>query len=284
MTPERSEPRRATVRIRADRVEKEVGSGAERTAEKYRVLQRIGDECGFRAPGVLDVKGGVISLERLDGIRSVRELYWDAMRRRVELAAVRMLWIRIGEVLAAIHACSPRPGNSDWIPPVGFAADLVRYGNTVGYDANVCSAPLHADFGFANVFFRGAPPWDIVVIDPCADGYSTYDDWVAGPVYVDVGKMLLSLEGKVAAYRQPFLDRRTVGSLQVSFLAGYAAGGARLDPLTAFAYAYALGRCYFAKRYAALRGIAMSTLYNRLWKGNFPWTRKQRQLEISVEA
>lgn len=272
----------ARVRVFDDRVEKRVGKGAERTAAKYRLLHDISAASGFVAPDVLatDRRAGTVVLERIDDITSVRDVYWALMRGKVDPHVAAGLWRRIGAVLAMIHRHRPADRGETWVAPASFRRKLAAYGSVATAGAPVPMATVHGDFGFANVFVRGSAPWQIVVIDPCHDGYSTTADWTYGPTYLDLGKMLLSLEGKVPLAWQAFLDRASICLLQEAFLEGYAeVSGTAPDTRECCAYAYGLADLYCAARYPVLSQLALGILFNRSWKRNYPWSIKKQQLD-----
>lgn len=273
---------RGGVDIREEAVIKTIGGDVDEVAEKYEAIWQLSREpaAGFAAPRVLDtdVAQGAVVLERIPDVRSIRELYLRFMKGSASAATAEAAFHRAGHVLALLHEHLLRPGAAEWDPPRPFTAALKRYG--VRRDPGVSTDPvqLHGDFGFANVLFRTGKGGDIelVVIDPCPDGYSTGTNWCLGPRYVDIGKMLLSIEGKVPLLRQPLLRQPKVRLLQASFLRGYGVvRDVTQDAEACFAYAYGLAACYFEYRYPIGRGLATAFLYNR-FRRNFPLEVKLR--------
>lgn len=266
---------RFPVRILHDTVEKSVSSEPARIADKYRNIRCIGEKSGFLVPRVLEVRpeDGVVVFERIRPLRSVRDWYLAAMEDPDALGLARKVFYRIGRSLAAIHDGSYSHSGEAWVPSDVFCHAVRKYGGSLDSDADNM-VELHADFGFANVFTcdetisEDAP---LVIIDPCADGYSTFNDWCRGSRYVDIGKMLLSLEGKVSARHQLRLRQEVIIDLQSSFLQGYGEHiGKILDVGLGYAYAYGIGACYFYRRFGPIGRFGNYMLYNRLWKRNYP--------------
>lgn len=267
------------VQMRESTVEKTTQGDVYRVAEKYQALHKLGSEGGFLAPSVVgvDEARSMVILERIRGIRSIREHYREFMKKEADESGIASVFEHAGRVLAWIHLKLDCPNAYEWRPDGKFLHAITRYGLDGFALREEEMVQLHGDYGFANVFTRervGGKP-EIVIIDPCGDGYSTRHDWCRGPRYVDVGKMLLSIEGKVPLSWQFLVRRRDVRSLQNAFLKGYEDFcGVILDRTLCFSYAYALGACYFSSRYSLCGRQAAAIMYNRIWRGNFPLKRK----------
>lgn len=264
------------VRIRKHTVEKYVGPEAESTAEKYRSLSVISVECDFTAPKVLSVdsRNGVITLERIRGIISFRDIYCDFMQENLDEDTSVRITSKIGETLGHIHNNLKSDREMQWRPSAEFAQGLKTYGFANPVNIDECRVQLHGDYGFANVWLKNGEE-KVVVIDPCNDGYSCRSDWNYGPIYLDIGKMLLSLEGKVPLQKQPRITSDKVQILQGAFLDGYKrVGNLDVDIPSCFAYSFALASCYFSSKYPILKKLAIFALYNSWWKKNFPLHRK----------
>jgi hypothetical protein len=278
-------PVTARVRLMDGRVEKLIGEHVAPIARKYDAIHRIALHEGFVAPKVVsyDERDGMLVLERIERLVSIRELYWLFMVKRSDEAIGLALMRRAGEILASLHLGLQSAQFSEWTPCASFTAALQDYGYHQTDMGTVPHAQLHGDFGFANIFVQGAFRLDspLVVIDPCADGYSSCEDLDRGPVYLDVGKFLVCLEGLIRPSRQLFLDPHKIARLQNAFLDGYAAKVPyAVDRVACFAFAYALGRLYFSKLYPRSKWLAIRMLYNRPWKRNFPLERKLETLAL----
>ena len=271
------------VEIHEDKVIKRVPSDVGLVAEKYRALHKISAGADFRAPVVLGIDGKnmTIALERIHDIESSRVAYREFMSAAEPSNHSLKLFERIGKSLAYIHStlyCDMRC--KVWKPSRLFASAVEDYGFTESlWPENEPLVQLHGDYGFANVMVRGldqANP-EIVIIDPCSDGYSCAYDWAQGPRYLDLAKMLLSLEGKVPYTYQYCIRNKRVCQLQGAFIKGYEAiYGRNLNLSLCYAYAYALGVCYFSARYPVSGGLRKTVLYNRRLRKNFP-------LDVKVE-
>jgi hypothetical protein len=242
-------------------------------ATKYDAVHQVGLEAGFIAPRVLAVRSDRIVLERLFDMVPLGELYLTRDPERVD-----SLMSNVGTVLGRLHQGLVTDIASAWSPPEGFRAALRDY---LGWDVDLAfldAAVLHCDYSFANVFVTGGEQPRIVVIDPCANYGSTFDDWTRGPVFLDIGKMLSCLEGQISARRQ--LRRpspKRVESMQRRFLAGYEqASGLKLDHDVAHAFAYGVAWAQFRRRYGRLGRLHSAVLYNR-FRGNFPARAKTEQ-------
>jgi hypothetical protein len=112
------------------------------------------------------------------------------------------------------------------------------------------------------------------ILDPCPNFGTTFDEWEIGPIYIDIGKMLSCLEGQV-----PFGDRARIPSkeviwmLQSRFLEGYCSQGVGVDIGLAHAFAYAVSRAQFLKRFPTVGAFRHRFLYNR-FRQNYPLKRK----------
>ncbi len=271
---------RPEVRVLASTVEKAVLGSVDLVARKYQSLHRVASEATFVCPAVVGVDRtkNVVILERVQGIVSVRDAYRLVMKGRKPIDDGVAVFQAAGAALARIHEELKSGVSQEWQPSSAFKDATRRYG---------CEWPernlendvveLHGDFGFANVLmlqdYRGPPI--IVIIDPCADGYSTIHDWCSGPRYVDIGKMLLSLEGKVPLRCHLAIDSEKVKVLQIAFIRGYEEiYGKELDLDLCFAAAFALGCLYFEARFSFLGRIAQGAIYNRLWRYNKPLRAK----------
>ena len=265
--------------VRENTVEKTIRGDVQKVAEKYQALHKLSRESGFVAPTSIsiDEARNMVILERIHGIRSIREPYREFMKNQADETAVLSMFERAGRALAWIHLKLIRPDASEWTPDTIFLNAVSRYGLDEFKLGEEEKVQLHCDYGFANVFIRerSGEEADIVIIDPCAEGYSTRYDWCCGPRYIDVGKMLLSLEGQVPLSWQPMIRRDGVRRLQNAFLDGYEnVSGISLDRALCFSYAYAIGVCYFSSRYSPVGRLAAAVMYNRIWKRNFPLKRK----------
>jgi len=239
------------------------------TARKYTEVHRIGAMYGFLAPRVLDVRSNWLVLERIHGLVSIRDLYLSAHSALVD-HAVR----RAGEVLALLHRELPTANTLHWKARPDFESAFRRFGAPLPATTVEPSAVLHGDYSFANVFITVDAPQQVVVIDPCANGGSTFDDWTKGPIYVDIGKMLACLEGQVSIPNQlkrPSVDR--VNLLQRQFVDSYQSVGSEIDLGIAHSFAYAAAATQYRRRYGRASNIHQTILYNR-FRGNFPLHRK----------
>jgi hypothetical protein len=270
---------RTPVRILEQTVEKVVTGDVQALADKYRDLRQIGQKAGFVVPAVQHVRGdgNTLVFERIHHMRSIRDWYLESMGDPSLLEITAGLFHRVGAILAAIHAGEYSHEGETWSPPVRFSSAVAEYmEGAVGEEGD--AVELHGDFGFANVFTCGQEPSGchrLVVIDPCADGYSTFNDWCRGPRYVDLGKMLLSLEGKVSLRHQGRLRPTVIRALQQSFIRGYGDhAGVPVDPAMSYAYAYGAGACYFRYRFGPLGRYANRMIFNRGWKRSFPLVTK----------
>jgi hypothetical protein len=261
------------VEIFAHHVEKYTSNPAS-TARKYAAVHQIAASNGFLAPRVIEIRTDRILLERMHAMRSLGAIYLNGTRREMEAAVGRA-----GEVLALLHNGLQESGAVTWSPPSGFAEALQRFlGRRVDIE-DLPHASLHGDYSFANVWVSCAPAQSIIIIDPCPNFCSTFDDWTVGPAYLDIGKMLSCLEGQISAYRQ---HRRPsparVNELQQKFLEGYGSLGRPSDSEMAHAFAFAVSSAQFYRRFGRLSALHRFALYNR-FRGNFPSWRK---LQTSV--
>jgi hypothetical protein len=242
-------------------------------ARKYAAVYDIAVANGFLAPKVLEVRSGSVILERLGDMAPLESLYLTNDPGAIDPAITRA-----GEVLALLHNNLPRADAVRWSPPPGFMDEIARY---LGRRPDIRSLPdasLHGDYSFANVWVTRDNPRSIVIIDPCANFGSTFDDWTVGPIFVDIGKMLACLEGQVALRRQHRRPSSTrINDLQRRFIDGYGRFGSRPDMETSNAFAFAVSSAQFYRRFGRASAIHRFALYNR-FKGNFPSYRKQRQV------
>jgi streptomycin 6-kinase len=257
------------VEVFADHVEKYTADPAS-TARKYAAVHDIARLHGFLAPRVLDVRPDRVLLERMRDMQSLRELYVAG-----DSAALDAVVARAGEILALLHDNLPKADGIDWSPPPGFLDLAQRY---LGRPVDMFALPratLHGDYSFANVLVTRQPPQSVVIIDPCPNFGSTFDEWTVAPVYIDVGKMLACLEGQIPIRRQH--RRRSsarIAELQDKFIHAYEGSGRILDSDIAHAFAYAVASAQFYRRYGRLSAFHRFALYNR-FRGNFPLSRKQ---------
>lgn len=271
------------VRLLPDRVEKYVGGGIEAAGDKYEAVWKVANESGFVAPRLIgrDRDRGVLLLERIREAENVGLWY----RRFLENAVDEDSWFDVvaeaGRTLASLHRGLANVGAAVWRPPTEFSGALCAYGFDGKTLRDLPTRQLHGDFGFSNVHVRGSPSGEfrIVVIDPCADGYSCDDDIVIGPVHLDIGKFILCLEGLLPLRYQFRLRRQAILRSQVAFLDGYERHSPlRVDWEAAFAFAYGLGALYLRRAYPRTRSLVRRLLYNRRWKGNASLTTKMAQV------
>jgi hypothetical protein len=251
-----------------DRVEKEVAVPA-LTAGKYAAVHEVGLASGFIAPRVLGANSRFVLLEHIPDIRSLRDLYISRDRKALDLAVGRA-----GEILGLLHAKLHHASAACWTPPPKFVEDLQGYTGTHIDIERMPRAILHGDYSFANVFVQGNVPEKLVIIDPCANYGSTFEDWTSGPIYIDIGKMLSCLEGQVSPrhqHRVPSAGR--IAELQERFIGGYERFGAVIDRSIAHGFAFGVASAQFRRRFGRLSGLHRLALYNVL-RGNFPGTRK----------
>jgi len=256
------------VRIRDNHIEKYTSDPA-KTARKYTAVHEVARAFGFVAPQVYDTYPDHIVLERIHDIVSLREMYLGAEPDLLDTAVSRA-----GEVLARLHANLPRVEGVVWSPSPRFVADLRRYDSCEIDISALPNSTLHGDFSFANVFIGKSHSDQIVVIDPCPNFGSTFDEWAVAPVYVDIGKMLACLEGQVSLrylHRRPSTAR--VEQLKDCFLTAYEGSGPKLDRYVANAFAFAVASAQFHRRFGLLSEVHRTVLYNRI-RGNFPGARK----------
>lgn len=275
-------PRREKVETVGDTVLKTVHGSVDEVAEKYQAIWRVSKKVpgAFSAPRVLgaDAERNAVVLERLPDVHSIREVYLDFMIGTAPASTAEAVFHQAGHVLALLHQNLWRPDAARWHPPHRFKAALKKYGMAGDVVTPFEPVQLHGDYGFANVLCRSrdGEALDLVIIDPCQDGYSTETDWCLGPRYVDIGKMLLSAEGKVPLVRQPLVRRRKVRLVQSWFLGGYSSVRDVNDEVdVCFAYAYGLAACYFGYRFAVGGALATGIIYNR-FRRNFPLAAKLR--------
>ena len=261
--------RNSRVHIFEDRVEKFTGTPAE-LARKYAAVHEVAAANGFRAPQVLNVRPDRVVLERLTDMEPLESLYVEGDRQTLARAIHRA-----GEVLALLHADLPSSNAAEWSAPQRILGAVRRY---LGRDVDISQLPhatLHGDYSFANVWFTRGSSQSIVIIDPCANFGSTFDDWTVAPVYVDVGKMLACLEGQIPLRRQHLRPSPSrVNELQRHFIEGYERFGPKLDVEMAHAFAFAVSSAQFYRRFGRLSALHRFALYNR-FRGNFPASRKQ---------
>jgi hypothetical protein len=267
------------VRMGPHSIEKRVAGSADEVAEKYDRIHELGKKFGFIAPAAIsvDLIQNIVVMERIHAVRSIRDVYLGFMSGSVKSEMALEIFGQAGRVLAVLHSNLQHRNSPKWYPQPCFTKAVKRYGFNEIRRPSSEEVELHCDYGFANVLFRqpAGGKIEIVVIDPCQDDYSTLHDWCRGPQYVDIGKMLLSLEGKVSLGNQILLRRGKIRALQERFLKGYASVR-RVSYEPGFAYAYGLGECYFARRYPVIRRLGMNVVYNTLVKGNFPLAVKMK--------
>lgn len=243
---------------------------AMQVAAKYDAVHHIALEKSFIAPRVLGISDS-ITLEKLNNIISLRDIYIDCHLSRDAAGNSRDLIRRAGEVLGHLHAFMPTTTN-EWVASKQFCTALKRYG-WENWDAQLDRATLHGDYSFANVFVEQTTG-KIAVIDPCPNGSSSFLPWECGPIYVDIGKFLACLEGQVPLRNQVSLSRKRCNLLQKDFIDGYqCASGKLIDLPTAFAFAYGTAKAQFLNRHNNLGQVKAAFLYNRL-RRNFPLTKK----------
>ena len=261
--------RNSRVQVFEDRVEKFTETPAA-MARKYDAVQAIAAANGFRAPRVLKVGPDRVVLERITDMEPLENLYVGGDREALS-GAIR----RAGEVLALLHSKLPSNDTAEWPAPERIVGAVRRY---LGRDADLSRLPratLHCDYSFANVWVTRGSPRSIVIIDPCANFGSTFDDWTAAPVYVDIGKMLACLEGQIPLRRQHLRPSPArVNELQHQFIEGYERFGPKLDVEIAHAFAFAVSSAQFYRRFGRLSALHRFALYNR-FRGNYPAARKQ---------
>lgn len=250
-------------------------------ASKYNAMHKISEAGGFIAPQVLEVREhhGEIDLEKIDPIENLRSLYLQAMSNASAFRHITELLKRVGGVLGNIHNnLATKEQKTNWQPSTVFCRALHTYGWLSGMDSmSDGQVQLHGDFGFANIFLKpkSSSPPDVVVLDPCSDGYSCLDHWCYGPRELDIGKMLLSLEGKVSLRQQIKIRKKVINRLQKAFIEGYESEiGNPVDVEKCFAFSYALGACYFMSRSRLKKNFGLTILFNDLWKDNYPINKK----------
>ncbi len=272
-------PPNSLVVIKSNSVEKVVEENLHEVAEKHSLISEIGRRNDFIAPRVITCipQKKCIIMEKVSGITSMRDLYWAYLRNGVDKIVFDSLIRKCGESLASIHNELRMPCDCLWEPSPVFLKAVERYGADPDKLSIGPTVVLHGDYGFANVFFQGPLSVEspIVVIDPCADRYSSVQDIQYGPAHLDVAKFLLSLEGKISLSRHIFLTAKKVRHAQKVFLEGYISSSMyTIDISESFIYAYALAECYFRKMHPLIFPFSLKLLYNNQWKENFPLTTK----------
>ena len=196
--------------------------------EKAEALRRLAERQSFVVPRVIDasLEHGVIRFEYLPGLQSIRELYLAACRSRLRAAVAEEAFREAGRALACIHAELKLDGTATWQAPAALIEALRREGESTQLLSACGTEPvtLHGDYGFANVFVTGDDSRRIVVLDPSANGFTTFASNERGPRFVDLGNMVSCLQGLVPVRHYPSMDWSRAASLVESFLTGYESG------------------------------------------------------------
>ena len=120
----------------------------------------------------------------------------------------------IGHFLRNLHSITPRKHWALWQAP-----RYIFWSHAYDWLDSKKGVTLHGDFGFGNILIDEFN--DNIVIDPCADGYSTYFDNIIGPHELDVAKMIVCLLGKYPALKFISYSRNLSLMLILEFLKSY---------------------------------------------------------------
>lgn len=272
------------VRVYSDHVEKEVPSDVANVAAKYSAIHDIAVSHEFIAPEVISCSKdtNLVTLSNIDNIVSVRELYWKYMIDCIDETDCLDFIKRVGQTLAVIHNDLDLSEYSKWSSGDDFEYYLKKYGYTHNNIEYSPQAILHGDYGFSNIFsvnhFNVDSP--VVIIDPCADGYTSLSDIEYGPVYLDIGKFLMCLEGLISPQKHLFIKIDKINRAQISFINGYASKSRHaINYVSCFAFSYAIASMYLRQAYPHTHILALKLLYNGLWKRNYPLQDKLKQIE-----
>ena len=256
----------------------------EAARSKYEAIHQLGLVHGFHAPAVLacDQATGALTLEKVEGITSLRQHYIGYLRDPSAGDGFLSMVRTAGEALAHIHHGLEADSAADWTASPEFEAAFARYGLAPGALMSGPTRLLHCDYGYSNLFVQdlGSGQSRLVVLDPSPDGSTSMRHWLRGPVHLDIGRMLGCLEGAaVPLMLTSRLAPRAVWRAQDAFLGGYEAiAGTRPDPYVALGWGYALFATQASQR-SRVRGYFRRNLrYNSWPRKNFPVARKADQI------
>lgn len=245
---------------------------------KALALWELAVQEGFCAPRPLtvDTARGVIVYAHLGKMRCIREVYLDYMKApRADQRCLELIGAS-GQVLAKLHKGLKLADTTEWAGTSMLFRDIEKVGgrNVQEFTKTCPQACLHTDYGFSNVAVSNQNGTDkLVVFDATANGYSSYSTAEVGPIYVDIGVFLGTLDGRVPLRHYPQMKWNRLREVKEAFLSGYEAAAQRpVDRLWASRFAYGIGLSYLRTRrckWGPLSSLPGLLLYNSL-KGNVP--------------
>ena len=208
----------------------------------------------------------------------LRESYTRFLKRRKTDTELLELLKQAAHALAKLHGELELPTRSEWHVPKAFheASHLLGVEFPLGPILDAPHAFLHCDFSFSNLRHAGG---ELRLYDPSANMHTTFETNQHGSIYVDLGTIMASLNGRVLLRHHALIRWSRIRSAKELFLSEYEqASGSTIDAALAEMMGFVIAFASFTRWHGTgiRRRLSMAALYNRL-KGNVGWISRIRR-------
>lgn len=223
-------------------------------------------------PVSLNNDNNTINYEIVHFDESIRNIYLQCMKSKYQLPEESYLLEKTGEILGIIHTNLKLDTKHLWNMPKIYLPNQ----DNKSYDAEYLSknypcAFLHGDFCFTNVFYKKIKnDIKIIIVDPSPNYQSTFYADTYGPVYIDVGRILMNLNGTVKMQDYPFIKWHHLKEVKNLFISGYQKiNGINFNEKIANIFSYGEALNYYSIRFTnkIYTKLIMKILFNK-FKGN----------------
>jgi hypothetical protein len=235
-------------------------------------LWDISKNYNFIAPEPISInhEDNTISYELIQYDESIRDIYIQCMKSKYQLPEESYLLEKTGEILGIIHTNLKLDTKHLWNIPEIYLPDQFNK----SYDAEYFlkkypCAFLHCDFCFTNVYCKkNKNDIQIIILDPSPNYQSTFYADTYGPVYIDIGRFLMHINGTINIKHYPFITWHHLKELKNLFISGYQKiTRVNIDEKIANIFSYGEALNYYSIRFnnnKIITYLIMKLLYNKL--------------------
>ncbi len=229
---------------------------------KSKAMHGLSKKAGFVFPKILsyDLENKEITYQYIEDLHSIRTLYLSFLKNQVTPFNAITAFEKSGEMLGKIHKNLKLNQKSSWQPPASVDKIFRKEfkGDYKEILQNTPQAFLHTDFGFSNLFFTSTE--DLVLLDPSPNSYITFKADTFGSIYLDLGLILMCMDGLVPIAEILNIRRNRAKILSQALIKGYTRQNPiKIDYELLKKIKHAIARSYLKKRYPP--GIAQLAFY-----------------------